>query len=67
MDRDLTTLERAFQLADSASCSTVGEIKQKLKSEGYAVSQIEGQALLKQLKALIKSAQARGSGETPAE
>ena len=63
MDRDLTALERAFQLADSATCTTVGEIKQKLKSEGYSLNQIEGQALLKQLKALIKAALARGNGD----
>jgi hypothetical protein len=63
MDRDLTPLERAFQLADSATCMTVGEIKQKLKSEGYSVNQIEGQALLKQLKGLIKVALARENGD----
>ncbi|MEQ1696612.1 MAG: hypothetical protein ABL901_12290 [Hyphomicrobiaceae bacterium] len=62
MDRDLTALERAFQLANSATCATVGDIKQKLKAEGYSVSQIEGQALMKQLKGLIKAAAARGDG-----
>lgn len=56
MDHDLTALERAFQLASSGTCATVSEIKQKLKSEGYGLSQIEGSALLKQLRTLIKTA-----------
>ncbi|MEN5146607.1 hypothetical protein [Brevundimonas diminuta] len=31
----LTTLERAYQLAESGSCRTVGDVKQTLKLEGY--------------------------------
>lgn len=31
----LTTLERAYQLAESGSCRTVGDVKQTLKVEGY--------------------------------
>ena len=30
-----TTLERAYQLAESGACRTVGEVKQALQSEGY--------------------------------
>lgn len=30
-----TTLERAYQLAESGACRTVGEVKQILKNEGY--------------------------------
>lgn len=30
-----TTLERAYQLAESGSCRTVGDVKQALKAEGY--------------------------------
>lgn len=30
-----TTLERAYQLAESGACRTVGEVKQQLKIEGY--------------------------------
>jgi hypothetical protein len=30
-----TTLERAYQLAESGACRTVGEVKQTLKTEGY--------------------------------
>ncbi|MET4683280.1 hypothetical protein [Brevundimonas faecalis] len=30
-----TTLERAYQLAESGACRTVGEVKQALAQEGY--------------------------------
>ena len=30
-----TTLERAYQLAESCACRTVSEVKQALQSEGY--------------------------------
>lgn len=30
-----TTLERAYQLAESGACRTVGDIKQALQAEGY--------------------------------
>lgn len=30
-----TTLERAYQLAESGACRTVGDVKQALKAEGY--------------------------------
>ena len=30
-----TTIERAYQLAESGSCRTVGDVKQALKTEGY--------------------------------
>lgn len=30
-----TTLERAYQLAESGACRTVSDIKQALQSEGY--------------------------------
>ena len=31
----LTTIERAYELAKSGSCRTVGDIKAKLQSEGH--------------------------------
>lgn len=31
----LTTLERAYQLAESGACRTVADVKQTLKAEGY--------------------------------
>tara|TARA_R110002051_G_scaffold288550_1_gene351351 strand:+ start:891 stop:1139 length:249 start_codon:yes stop_codon:yes gene_type:complete len=30
-----TTIERAYQLAESGDCRTVGDIKQKLQAEGH--------------------------------
>ncbi|WP_303718460.1 hypothetical protein [Brevundimonas naejangsanensis] len=30
-----TTLERAYQLAQSGACRTVGDVKQALKTDGY--------------------------------
>ncbi|RZJ17301.1 MAG: hypothetical protein EON91_09915 [Brevundimonas sp.] len=30
-----TTIERAYQLAESGACRTVGDVKQALKNEGY--------------------------------
>lgn len=30
-----TTLERAYELAGSGACRTVGDIKQRLATEGY--------------------------------
>jgi len=53
MDSDVTALERAFALAKSGVCATVGEIRVALKAEGYTIEQITGPALRKQLKALI--------------
>jgi hypothetical protein len=62
MDRNLSPLERAFQLAEAGACATVTDIKKRLKSEGYATTQIEGRTLSKQLALLIRQAKA---GVTP--
>jgi hypothetical protein len=56
MDHSITVLERAFQLAKSGSCATVGDIKKRLIAEGHSVAQITGRVLSKQLDALIKGA-----------
>jgi hypothetical protein len=53
MDNNITALERAFSLARSGTCATIGEIKAALKAERYSIDQITGSALSKQLKALI--------------
>lgn len=37
----LTTVERAYQLAESGECANVGDIKRRLSSEGY--SDVQGQ------------------------
>ncbi len=52
MNSQTTPLERAFALARSGDCSTVGDIRQQMKSEGYSVEQISGPMLMRQLRAL---------------
>ncbi len=52
----MTALERAFQLAKSGQVSTLTEIVGSLGRDGYAVSQIEGPALKRQLRDLIRAA-----------
>lgn len=53
MDNSVTALERAFSLARSGSCMTVGGIRIALKAEGYTIEQIIGPALSRQLRVLI--------------
>ncbi len=56
MDNRMTALERAFQLARSGEVLTIKEIIGALRREGYAISQIEGPTLKRQLKDLIRAA-----------
>jgi hypothetical protein len=58
MDRNPTAIERAFELAKSGACTSVDDIKRCLRLEGFAISQIVGSSLARQLRALI--AEARG-------
>jgi hypothetical protein len=57
MEPTVTTLERAFALAKSGECTSVQAIRKRLIQEGYSVTQITGQALSKQLLALMRAAQ----------
>jgi hypothetical protein len=57
MDQNKNTLERAFELARSGTVSTVAQIRDALKAEGYTHQQVEGSALGKQLRGLIQQAQ----------
>lgn len=61
-----TTLERAFELAQTGKCRTVTELRLKLRGEGFDVDQITGPKLLKQLNALLGSAQPDSAAETAA-
>ena len=62
-----TTLERAFALARSGEYPGVAEIKAKLKAEGFALQQLEGRTLLRQLRDIcIASQQAKPQEETTA-
>jgi len=54
LDGRLSQLERAFELARSGRCTTVAEIKRKLREEGYMDDQVEGPLLFGQLNGLIK-------------
>ena len=51
----LTTMERAFQLAEASPCTTVEDIKNRLRAEGYSADQIEGRTLKRQLSAIMKA------------
>jgi hypothetical protein len=52
----LTPLERAFALARTGDYAGVSEIRNQLQAEGYETRQLEGPALLKQLRALCDAA-----------
>jgi hypothetical protein len=56
MDKRLTALERAFQLARSGHVANTSDIKDKLKREGYDPHHLEGLTLLRQLRTIIKAA-----------
>lgn len=56
MEKRLTVLERAFELARSGKCLNVSDVLKRLKSEKCDISQLEGVTLKKQLVALIEEA-----------
>ena len=58
MKPNTTSLERAFQLAESGQCLTLDSIRVKLKYEGYDTRQMEGRSLSKQLSQIMQKAQA---------
>lgn len=57
--RKKSSLERAYELADSGRYFTLAEIQMKLKSEGLDPNQVEGFALRHQLLAIIRAATER--------
>ena len=52
MTNQPTVLERAFALARTGEYAGVNDIRIKLKSEGYALHQLEGPTLMRQLREL---------------
>ena len=56
MNTNKTALERAFDLARSGGCVSVGALIKRLDREGYWGGQIEGPQLKKQLTQLIEEA-----------
>jgi hypothetical protein len=61
MNHHMTCLERAFQLAQSGKYGSIAELKKQLSIEGFSVAQVTGTALSRQLRALIRAAQAAGT------
>jgi hypothetical protein len=56
MKNGVTALERAFEIARSGEVAGIEELRSALKQEFYGLGQIEGPALLKQLRAIIRKA-----------
>jgi hypothetical protein len=54
--RNITPLERAFQLARSGQCKTTADIRSRLKEEGYSDDAVVGRTLMKQLRTLMDDA-----------
>jgi hypothetical protein len=63
MDHRITAIERAFQIARSAHTSSVAEIKEGLRKQGYAPEQISGPVLPKELIAIIAVAREKDNAE----
>ncbi|PBB33185.1 hypothetical protein CK221_24415 [Mesorhizobium sp. WSM3868] len=58
MDQNKRALERAFDLAQSGVYVNFGEVRTKIRNEGYDSRQMNGLALRKQISQLIQSARA---------
>lgn len=61
MTPNVTSLERAYQLARSGKVHSLEDIKRSLAAEGYNANQIEGRTLRLQLKGLINRARTQPS------
>jgi hypothetical protein len=57
MQPNITSLERAFELAGSGTYRQAEEIRARLRPEGYFTEAITGPALHDQLKSLMEAAQ----------
>ena len=65
MKDGITVLERAFELARSGSCRSVSDIKARLKAEGFALAQLTGPTLSRQLLGLMQVAQGKAMPKGP--
>ena len=61
MDQKKTSLERAFELAEAGTVTSVADIRLQLKREGYAHEQVDGRSLAKQLREIIQRTAAKQS------
>jgi hypothetical protein len=69
MNHRLTTVERAYQLAESGEFANVGEIKRRLTTEGYSdvQGQLYGSTITSALKKLCDKARADTHAEKDAD
>lgn len=58
MNRRFTTVERAYQLAGSGECANVGEVKDRLRQEGFTdiAGQLYGPTITAALRKLCTGA-----------
>ncbi|MEP7239963.1 MAG: hypothetical protein ABI697_03660 [Devosia sp.] len=63
MNSNETALERAFSLAKSGRFKSVSEIRARLSKEGYQANQIDGPALGRQLRALMRTSSDPDTGK----
>ena len=63
MNSRFTTVERAYQLASSGECAGVGEIKGRLRAEGFTdvQGQLYGPTITSALRRLCESARAEAA------
>ena len=66
MDTNQTALERAFELAKSGKFATVSDLRAHLGREGYQANQVEGPALGRQLRQLIRKSRDAGGPQREA-
>jgi hypothetical protein len=59
-----TALERAFALARTGDYPGLSELRAQLKAEGYAVLQLEGPTLLRQLRELCAASMKSNRAES---
>jgi hypothetical protein len=64
MDPNVSTLERAFELAASGRFNKVSDIRLQLHREGYNHEMVQGAALTKQLSEAMERAHRRASDAT---
>jgi hypothetical protein len=55
MAREVSVIERAFQLAGTGQFASVKDLKRKLRAEDYSLATVTGPSLLRQLRELIKA------------
>jgi hypothetical protein len=59
MTTNKTTLERAFELAETGEVNSTEDIRKQLRREGFDTRQIEGQSLCRQLMDASRKARAQ--------